>query len=63
MPTHLSAVVPAARCELRPARLRSRMKRRSRVCGHSMTMGACVNVGTTPDSEIHILRMNIGNRE
>ena len=63
MPPHLSTVVPATRCERWPARLRSRMKSCSRVCGHSKTMVACVNVCTTSGSETHSPRMNICDRE
>jgi hypothetical protein len=63
MPPHLSAVVPATGCEHWPARLRSRMNSCPRVCAHSKTMGACVNVCATSGSRTHTLRMNIYDRE
>jgi hypothetical protein len=59
VPSHLSAVPPAWRRGVRPARLRSRMKSRSRACGYSMPMRACIDVGTSSSSETHILGMNI----
>jgi hypothetical protein len=40
MPPNLSAVMPAARREVRSTRLRSRIKSRSRMCGHCTTVNA-----------------------
>jgi hypothetical protein len=63
MPSYLSAVVPATRCELWPARLRSRMNSGSRLWGHSKTTGACVNACTTSGAGTYPLRVNIRDRE